>query len=119
LAGQDVDLIRHRLKGRSDVTVIGADWRIDRLMVACDLAITKSTRTTVRELASLGIRTLSIDSGLNSVDTDCIAALRSNHTIAIRELTARAIESRLREPVPAPLRSRSRSCAAELAKLSD
>src|SRR5712692_3662651 len=30
LAGQDVDLIRHRLKGRSDVTVIGADWRIDR-----------------------------------------------------------------------------------------
>jgi len=117
LAGQDAGLIRRRVKGRNNVTVIDVDWRIDRLMVACDMAITKSTRTTVRELASLGIRTLSVDSGVNPVDTESIAALRSNRTIGVEQLTARAIERRLREPKPAPLRSRSKSCAAELAKL--
>jgi UDP-N-acetylglucosamine:LPS N-acetylglucosamine transferase len=119
LAGRDADLIRRRVNGRNDITVIEADWRIDRLMVASDLAITKSTRTTVRELASLGIRTLSISHGLNPVDTDCIAALPSNRTLDISDLTARAIEKRLRDPLPPPVRSRSRSCAVELAKILD
>jgi hypothetical protein len=117
LAGQDAELIRRRVEGRSDVTVIDVDWRIDRLMVACDLAITKSTRTTVRELASLGIRTLSVDSGLNEVDTESIAALRSNRTVEVEGFTARAMERRLREASPVPVRSRSKSCAAEIAKL--
>jgi hypothetical protein len=119
LAGQDAAPLRQRANGRPDVTVLDVDWQIDRLMVASDLAITKSTRTTVRELAALGIRTLSVSHGLNSVDTESIAPLRSNRTVAVGDLTARAIERRLRDPEPAPSRPRSRSCAAELAKILD
>jgi hypothetical protein len=51
------------------------------------------------------------------VDEECIAPLRSNLTIAIDDLTPRIMERRLREPEPAPLRWRTRSCAEELAKL--
>src|SRR5262249_3827149 len=52
LAGADVELIRRRTKGHGDVLVIGTDWKIDRLMAASDLAITKGSRTTIRELAA-------------------------------------------------------------------
>jgi hypothetical protein len=60
LAGQDAEPIRRLTRKRPDITVLEREWQIDRLMVASDLATTKTNRMTVRELAFLGIRTLSI-----------------------------------------------------------
>lgn len=117
LAGLDRDRIAGLTAGRRDVTVLETDWQIDRLMAASDLAITKTNRMTVRELAALGIRTLSVSYGLNPVDEHCIRPLRSNRTIPIAELSVRTLKRSLREPEPAPLRIRSMSCAAELAKI--
>jgi hypothetical protein len=119
LAGQDADLIRRLTKKRRDITVLERDWQIDRLMVACDLAITKTNRMTARELAFLGIRTLSIAYGLNDIDERCIAPLRSNHTIPITALSGRAIHRALRLPEPLPLRQRARSCSTELGRILD
>lgn len=115
LAGRDCDALRERLGARA--TVLEADWVMDRLMVACDMAITKTNRMTVRELAVLGIRTLSVDYGLNSVDADAIRRLRSNRTVGIGELTGEVLRERLDAAVPAPLRERRGGCAAQLAKL--
>ena len=115
LAGQDAVAIR--AKTPPDTTILETDWQIDRLMVASDLAITKATRTTVRELASLGIRTLSVSQGLNPTDDDSIAALEFNHTIDSGSITKELIEDMLRMGEPQPLRTESSSCAAALAAM--
>ena len=117
LAGQDFDFIGKLTADRRDITVLETDWQIDRLMVAADLAITKSNRITVRELAGLGIRTLSLSYGLNPADEQCIRPLRSNRTIPIGELSPRVLKRGLRAPEPAPLRLRGASCAVELANI--
>jgi len=117
LAGQDAARIRKYTKKRSDITVLEADWQIDRLMVACNLAITKTNRITVQELASLGIRTLSVDYGLNSIGCERIAHLRANRTIAIDDLNAGVIEASLHQREPAPLQTRRQSCASALSEI--
>lgn len=98
-----------------NVTRLPRNWQVDRYMVACDLAITKTNRMTVHELAWLGIRTLSIDYGLNDVDTACIAGLPNNHTIHLRGLNAAAIRSALRAPAPRPYRPKGKDAAGEIA----
>ena len=86
-------------------------------MVASDLVITKTNRMTVIELASLGIRTLSLSYGLNPVDEQCVAGLEGNETIAIAALTPGRLRLALARPEPAAVRFRSRSCAKELSRL--
>ena len=112
--GADEHLLKRRVSDRLDITILGADWQIDRLMVASDLVITKTNRMTVIELASLGIRTLSLSYGLNPVDERCVAGLEGNETIAIGALTPGRLRKALARPEPAAVRFRGRSCAAEL-----
>ena len=115
LAGADEHLLKQRVSAhRRDLTILGADWQIDRLMVASDLVIIKANRMTVIELASLGIRTLSLSYGLNPVDEQCVAGLEGNETIAIAALTPGRLRLALARPEPAAVRFRSRSCAKEL-----
>ncbi len=117
MAGADENLLRRRAHRRPDVTILAADWQIDRRMVASDLVVTKANRMTVIELASLGIRTLSLSYGLNQVDEECISSLPTNETIPISKLTPRRLEKALARPEPAPVKFRSRSCARKLAEL--
>ena len=117
LAGADEELLKQRVNNRPDITILGSDWQIDRLMVASDLVITKANRMTVIELASLGIRTLSLSYGLNPVDEKCVADLEGNETIAISALTTAQLRLALARPEPAEVRFRSRSCAKELSRL--
>ena len=117
LAGADEELLKQRVSERLDITILETDWQIDRLMVASDLVITKANRMTVIELASLGIRTLSLSYGLNPVDEQCVAGLEANETIAIGDLTAGRLRQALARPEPAAVRFRSRSCAKELSRL--
>jgi len=90
------------------------DPQPDRLMVAADLAITKCNRITVYELASLGIRTLSIRHGGNPADERAIAGLPCNRNIS--RLTPRVLREALGSPEPRPMRWAGRSCANELAR---
>ena len=117
LAGADEHLLKELVSGRNDITLLGTDWQIDRLMVASDLAITKSNRMTVIELASLGVRTLSLSYGLNPVDEQCVASLEGNETIGIEKLTAGRLKKALARPEPTAVRFRSRSCAVELSRM--
>ncbi|MFN7922063.1 MAG: hypothetical protein U0Q16_18310 [Bryobacteraceae bacterium] len=114
LAGVDADLIRRATRHRPNTTVLEAEWRIERVMRACDLVITKCNRMTVRELAALGIRTLSVTYGLNPADDRSIAGLPSNQIIALRQLTRGLIRGALEAPAPKPVRFRSRSAAVEI-----
>lgn len=62
LAGSDAALLGRQTRRRPPTTVLEHEWDIARLMCACDLVIIKCNRMTVRELATLGIRTLSVSS---------------------------------------------------------
>ena len=119
VAGSDYRIVCRALKGRSDVTVLEADWTIERLMVASNLAITKGSRKTTRELAALGIRTLSVSFGLNPPDNRAAAALPSNRTITAGQITAALMTRTLKLPDPPPQRFKSRSAAAEMSKILD
>ena len=116
LAGEDEALVRESLRGRRAL-VLQAEWQIDRLMCAADLAITKCSRNTSRELAALGIRTLSVSYGLNPADEQSMAPLASSRIVPPRQISRRLILATLGEPEPKPVRFRNRSCAGEILKL--
>ena len=87
MAGEDCALIQGRTASRENVIVQGYDPEIDRVMVAADVAITKSTRKTLFELSLLGVPSISISSGLNPVD-DLRAARFSGNLAASMDITA-------------------------------
>ena len=60
IAGDDYPVIQNRLKEYPNITVKNTDWRIDRLMAASDLAITKGTYNTNLELAALGVPSIAL-----------------------------------------------------------
>jgi len=68
LAGEDEASLRSKVDGRCDVVIKGTDWQIDRLMVASDLALTKSSYTTMCELDTLGIPSIALLHGHNPID---------------------------------------------------
>ncbi|MGH9720041.1 MAG: hypothetical protein ACRD8O_07495 [Bryobacteraceae bacterium] len=117
IAGQDREFVSRRVADRAGVTVIEADWKIDRLMVASDLVVTKVNRRTLVELAVLGIRSLSISYGLNPMDEMRAAALASNRTVPAARFKPATLARAIEEAEPKPLRLRSKSCAAELARI--
>ena len=62
-------------------------WDADRLMVASDVAVTKTNRKTVFELQYLGIPTIAASYGLNAGDDCAVAALQSVVRVSGRQLT--------------------------------
>lgn len=89
LAGADfASLAPH---ARANVTVIERDYRIERLMGAADVAITKSSRKTVIELEALGIPAVNISYGHNPMDDRRAAAVASHRMMAGGKLTAKAL----------------------------
>ncbi len=115
VGGVDAGLIREQVGARGEVRVVTADWQIDRLMAASDLAVTKANRCTVHELAALGIRTLSVSYGRNPPDEQAIAKLASNQTVPVEQF--RGFAEALSRPEPRPKRVRPSTCARRLAKL--
>jgi predicted glycosyltransferase len=117
LAGGDAEAVRAAVGDRPNVTVLEREWQVDRLMVACDLAVTKTNRMTVRELAALGIRTLSVTYGLNPPDEQSIAGLRTNTTIGVEELTEARVRRVLEGGEPRAVRFGRSGCAGEIVRL--
>lgn len=84
LAPADQAEVRDRLGKQPGVSVLAADWQLDRLIVASDAVITKGTRKTLYQVAALGAPSLSISDGLNWPD-DVVAAHLPSNTLAFRE----------------------------------
>jgi len=87
LAGADYASIQEAMTGRADVLVLEKYWDADRLMVASDVAVTKTNRKTVFELQYLGIPTIAASYGLNAGDDCAVAALQSVVRVSGRQLT--------------------------------
>jgi UDP-N-acetylglucosamine:LPS N-acetylglucosamine transferase len=81
VAGSDTLAIRNKAGARDDVIVKERDWKIDRLMVASDVVITKANRKTVLELESLGIPSVALSMELNPIDD---ARTRSCESVTFR-----------------------------------
>jgi len=67
LGGEDYPELRVRTQHRRDVLLERFDCRVERWMVASDLAILKGTNTSLRELEALGVPSVSLY-GLNPND---------------------------------------------------
>ena len=68
IAGKDKAVVSESIGARANVEVIEVDWKLDRLMVACDMAITKGTYNISRELYALGIPSIALSYGQNFID---------------------------------------------------
>lgn len=68
VAGPDHQMIEARLAGRQDVLVMEFDPVIERIMVAAQVAVTKSTRKVGTELEALGVPNVALQTGLNRID---------------------------------------------------
>jgi hypothetical protein len=113
LAGSDQQAIHKQIA--KNATILSYTPEIDRIMAASDLAITKCNRLTVTELASLGIRTISMSYGLNPTDEQAIASLPANRTVT--RLTHRILADALATPEPRPVRWPGETCSAILERV--
>ena len=110
IAGQDCEVLRRRFGDRPDTIITENDSELDRLIVASDFAITKGNRTIVKELAALGIPSISISHGRRPVDDVCVRRIGSNRfleasllspaelLVCMRDCLARADELRQTAP---------------------
>jgi UDP-N-acetylglucosamine:LPS N-acetylglucosamine transferase len=93
LGGRDYQLLTAAFRGRPDIIVLKEDWKIDRLMAASDVLITKANRMTVYEAAAIGLPSISISSLVNWPDDVAVANVESN-TPALRDsLTAEKLST--------------------------
>jgi predicted glycosyltransferase len=97
IAGQDYGLLQQRLDGYPNVTVKDVDWQIDRWMAAADLAITKGTRKTSLELASLGVPSISLSHGLNEIDDIRVSQIPTNMHLYVKDTDSSALSGHIRE----------------------
>jgi hypothetical protein len=68
VAGSDFDWIAAKCADYDNITVLESDQRPERLMAASDLAITKGTYNIGKELAALGVPSISLSLGKNPID---------------------------------------------------
>ncbi len=99
MAGADYEMLQEHLEGRADVIVKERDWQIDRLMVASNLAITKANRVTLRELAALGIPSISISHGHNRIDDVLIERIPTNMPLDARTANPRMLTAAMLEVI--------------------
>ena len=86
IAGEDTPMLAEKTRDMPEVIVKEKDWQIDRLMVASDLAITKTNRKTSMELATLGIPSISLSDGSNRVNVQRLAKISSNVLVETSEV---------------------------------
>lgn len=78
LSGREHEALASMTAGMPDVRLLGQTDRMDVLLAASDLVITKANRGTVMEAANMGLPTISLSYGLNPIDDILVTRLRSN-----------------------------------------
>ncbi len=106
LAGREYDALATFFRERPDVMVLKEDLRIDRLMAASDVLITKANRVTVYEAAAMGLPSISISHIENWPDDVAVIDVESNtylssDTITPESLSAIITEQASVKPTPA------------------
>ena len=86
IAGTDHDMLGEKTKDIPGVLVKESDWQMDRLMVASDLAITKTNRKTSMELAALGIPSISLSDGSNRINVRRLEQIPTNCGLVVKEI---------------------------------
>lgn len=102
LAGEDHKELSARTAGRDDVIVKPDDTPFDRLMVACDLAITKGNRNIVLELTALGVPSISISHSLNAIDDIRTTRIPTNRTLWADGLDSATLADHMRSMLASP-----------------
>jgi len=105
LGGRDFDALSLKFRDRTDLMFLREDWKMERLMAASDVLITKANRLTVYEAAALGLPSVSISNLANWPDDVAVARVPSNIALtasatpdALMEAIARSIDAK---PAPA------------------
>jgi len=93
----DYDKIRARTAERPDVMAEDIDWKIERVMVASDVVITKGTCNILQELNWLGIPSISLSHGTNWVDDVLTNHISSNVPLSVSRVTAGGLAERIAE----------------------
>lgn len=78
LAGKDLDLLQKRTAGIAGVEVIEYCTPVERLIVPCDVVITKGTHQITLDAASLGVPSISLSPGLNPIDDALVPRIHNN-----------------------------------------
>ncbi len=91
LGGRDYDSLSAKFQDDPTVTILKEDWKIDRLMAASDLLITKANRTTVYEAAGLGLPSIAISDSINWPDDVAVASVESNTLVCRESLTPESL----------------------------
>ncbi len=98
-ADEDVEPLRERTRGLDEVRIMTREWRIDRLMAASDVAVTKANRKTVLELESLGVPSVALSPGINPIDDARAEACGGVRFRRLDEVTAEVLAADLREAI--------------------
>ncbi|MCC6369355.1 MAG: hypothetical protein IT165_38010 [Bryobacterales bacterium] len=116
VAGDDYGLLRDKVGSRDGVMVLERDYRIERLMAASNVAITKANRQTALELNHLGLPSIALSFGLNPIDDAIVRGIEGCVLLDAGETTperlADVIAGRLRAPAPTPMFPESDTAAA-------
>lgn len=91
IAGADQEMLAEKTNDIPGVLIREKDWRMDRLMVASDLAITKTNRKTSMELAALGIPSISLSNGSNPVNVQRLEHIPTNRGLVVEEIDSEGL----------------------------
>jgi UDP-N-acetylglucosamine:LPS N-acetylglucosamine transferase len=122
LAGRDYQALRKHLRDDPDVLLLRADWKIDRLMAASDVLLTKANRTTVYEAASLGLPSISLSTAANWPDDVAVAHVPSNTALVAGSASPAALVETLQRAMAtrsAPATGVSGGVAGAAARLAE
>ncbi len=118
VAGADHDEMQARLAGRNGVVLLDRTWEMDEWMALCDVAITKSSRKTVYELAYLRVPQVALSHELNPNDDRVTRSLPGVAWLRIEglgaESVARALQAALRSGPQAEFEACSAAACAEI-----
>jgi len=78
LAGKDFDFLQKRTAGVPGVEVIEYCTPVERLIVPCDVVITKGTHQITLDAATLGVPSISLSAGLNPIDDALVPRIHNN-----------------------------------------
>ena len=88
----DHDLLRARTKERSDVLVVPPHQDFTSTLLASDLVITKGNRLPIFECQALGVPSITISFGLNSIDEHRVSRIPTNTALRARGVTGTVLK---------------------------
>lgn len=104
LGGSDYENIARAMGANERVRVLKRTDEMDALLCASDLVITKANRSTVMEAASLGIPSVSLCFGHNSVDEALVARVKSDLMLSARATDGKTLAFHIERILADPAR---------------